>query len=64
MIRYKWITEDKSKDETFFQFEIQQDEITGDVALIVTDFASDDEKAGNMMLWDSQIHALMHHIGS
>ena len=27
LIRYKWITDDK-KDETYFQFEIQQDEIT------------------------------------
>jgi uncharacterized protein YndB with AHSA1/START domain len=63
LIRYKWVTDDK-KDETFFQFEIQQDEITGDVALIITDFADEDEKEANKMLWDSQIHTLMHIIGS
>jgi uncharacterized protein YndB with AHSA1/START domain len=63
LIRYKWVTDDK-KDETFFQFEIQQDEITGDVALIITDFASDDEKEANKLLWNSQIHTLMHIIGS
>lgn len=63
LIRYKWITEDK-KDESYFQFEIVQDEITSDVALIVTDFASEDEKEENAMLWNSQIHNLMHHIGS
>jgi uncharacterized protein YndB with AHSA1/START domain len=63
LIRYKWLTDDK-KDETFFQFEIQQDEITGDVALIITDFATDDEKDANKLLWDSQIHTLMHIIGS
>ncbi len=63
LIRYKWVTDDK-KDETYFQFEIIQDEITGDVALIITDFAEEDEKDANKMLWDSQIHTLMHIIGS
>lgn len=63
MIRYKWITDDK-KDESYFQFEIQQDEITGDVALIITDFAEEDEKEANSLLWNSQIHNLMHIIGS
>jgi hypothetical protein len=62
-VKYKWVTDDK-KDETFFQFEIQQDEITSDVALIITDFATDEEKDENMMLWNSQVHNLMHHIGS
>ena len=63
LIKYKWITDDK-KDETFFQFEIVQDEITSDVALVVTDFASDEDKEENIMLWNSQVHNLMHHIGS
>ncbi|HRH65468.1 MAG TPA: START-like domain-containing protein [Bacteroidia bacterium] len=63
VVRYKWQTDDK-KDDTYFQFEIVQDEITSDVALIVTDFASDDEKEENVLLWNSQIHNLMHHIGS
>ncbi len=62
-IRYKWVTDDK-KDESYFQFEIIQDEITGDVALIITDFAEADEKEANTMLWNSQIHSLMHIIGS
>lgn len=62
-VKYKWITDDK-KDETFFQFEIMTDEITSDVALIITDFATDEEKDENIMLWNSQVHSLMHHIGS
>ncbi len=63
VIRYKWVTDDK-KDDSFFQFEIVQDEITSDVALIITDFADDDEKEANSLLWNSQIHNLMHIIGS
>lgn len=63
VVKYKWITDDK-KDETFFQFEIIQDEITSDVALVITDFAADEDKEQNIMLWNSQVHNLMHHIGS
>lgn len=62
MIRYKWVTEDK-KDDSFFQFEIVQDEITSDIALMVTDFTNEDEKAENSLLWTSQIHSLMHILG-
>ncbi len=62
-IRYNWVADDK-KDDSYFQFEIQQDEITGDVALIITDFAFEDEKESNIQLWNSQIHNLMHIIGS
>jgi len=66
MIRFKWITEEAkgTDDDTYFQFEIVQDEITSDVALIVTDFSAPDEKEEDMLLWNSQIHSLMHHIGS
>src|SRR5947209_10491471 len=35
-IRYKWLSDDK-KDDSYFQFDIVQDEITSDVALIITD---------------------------
>ena len=62
-IRFKWITDDK-KDDTFFQFDIQQDDITGDIALIVTDFSTEEEKDENILLWNSQVHELMHTIGS
>ena len=63
MIRYKWLNDDK-KDDSFFQFEIIQDEITGDVALIVTDFATEEEKEEDTLVWNSQVHSLMHIIGS
>lgn len=62
-IRYKWVT-DGPADETYFQFEIVQDELTGDIALVVTDFAEADERDEVVRLWDSQVHELKHHIGS
>lgn len=51
------------KDDTYFQFEIIQDEITSDIALVVTDFTDEDEKEENELLWNSQIHTLMHILG-
>ena len=62
-VRYKWVN-DEAKDDSYFQFEIQLDEITSDVALIVTDFATAEEKEEEVLLWNSQIHNLMHVIGS
>jgi len=62
-VRYKWVN-NETKDDSYFQFEIQLDEITSDVALIVTDFATEEEKEEEVLLWNSQIHNLMHVIGS
>ena len=62
-VRYKWVNSE-AKDDSYFQFEIQLDEITSDVALIVTDFATEEEKEEEVLLWNSQIHNLMHVIGS
>jgi len=60
-IRFKWIEDDEK--ESFFEFRINQDELTGDVALIITDFADPDEKEDVMELWDTQIGDLKHILG-
>lgn len=61
MARFNWIDE---TEKTYFEIEIITDEITGDVALLVTDFAEPEEQAEMRRLWDSQIHNLRHIIGS
>ena len=62
-IRYKWI--DDISNEGYFEFLIQIDEMTQDVALIVTDFAEDeDEKEEQTNLWTKQIAQLKRAIGS
>jgi uncharacterized protein YndB with AHSA1/START domain len=63
LIRFHWINDDK-KDDTYFQFEVMQDDLTGDVALIVTDFTTAEEKEEDTLLWNSEVHELMHMIGS
>ncbi len=60
-VRFRWLEEDE--DTLFFEFRIKQDDLTGDVALLITDFAEDDEKDDAVDLWDSQISELKHAMG-
>ena len=63
-VRFRWIDDDEASDEDcYFEFKINQDELTGDVALMITDFVPDDEKDESIELWDSQISDLKHALG-
>ena len=59
MVRYNWLDE-----EGYFEFKITQDELTGDVSLLVVDFAEDGEQEETKGLWDTQISDLKHILGS
>ncbi len=59
LVRFTWVEE-----EGYFEFRISKDELTGDVSLIVVDFAEDDEKDETEGLWNSQISELKHTVGS
>jgi len=61
IVAFQWLDEE---DKSYFVFEIVQDDITGDVALVITDFAFPGEMEQNIRLWNSQIHDLMQVIGS
>jgi uncharacterized protein YndB with AHSA1/START domain len=61
-IRYQW-GEDEDTDY-YFEFKIQVDELTNDVSLIIVDFAEEDELEEDKLLWESQVHELLHTIGS
>ena len=50
-------------ENTFFEFRLKTDELTGELALIVIDFVDDDEKDDIVELWDSQISKLKHTLG-
>jgi len=62
MIRYQWL--DKN-DGSYFEFRIQKDDLTNDISLMITDFASDkaDEESARL-LWHSQVDKLLHVLGS
>ena len=61
-IKFQW-TEDEGTD-CFFEFRIKIDKLTKEAALIITDFAEPDEKESASMLWESQVHELLHILGS
>lgn len=60
-IRFRWL--DDNSDKTYFEFRITQDDLTGDVSLLITDFSEEDEKNDAIDLWDTQIARLKHAIG-
>lgn len=62
-IQFKWLDHDDK--DSYFEFNIQIDEMTSDVSLIITDFAEDlDEKEEQILLWKQQIENLKRAIGS
>lgn len=62
-IRFRWLDHDP-EEETYFEFKIQIDDITGDVAVVVTDFCDEDEVEESQQLWESQIRDLAHNLGA
>jgi len=61
-IRYQWL-EDEG-EEKYFEFSIQIDDMTKDIAIIVTDFAEDeDDKEEGILLWNKEIENLKNALG-
>ena len=61
LVRFRWIDDDP---QYFFEMEIVQDELTNDVALSITDFATDDTLAERTSIWDNQIKYLVGVLGA
>ena len=58
-------TEDEEEGlSTFFEFRIKIDDLTGDTAIVVTDFAEEDEIDDAKELWSAQIDRLKQVIGA
>ena len=60
-ISFRWLN---MEPDYGFGFNIIQDELTGDVALLVTDNIDDDEVEDIKNLWSSQVAKLKQMIGS
>lgn len=63
-IRFRWEEDEEEGTKNFFEFRIEVDELTNDTSLIIVDFAEEDEVEEDKLLWDSQVHQLLHTIGS
>ncbi len=62
-IKFKWA--ESEGDDSYFEFRIEVDPLTKDVAIMITDFADDeDEVEEAKMLWENQIDQLKHTIGA
>ncbi len=64
MARFEWIDKDQDKTRNYFEFKINVEELTGDVALLITDFAEPDEKEDAIYLWDTEVQRLKSALGS
>jgi uncharacterized protein YndB with AHSA1/START domain len=62
MVRFEWMGMEND-ESNFFEFRINMEELTNELALIITDFAEAEEKEDSIYLWDSQINDLKRALG-
>ena len=61
LVRFKWLDDDA---QYYFEMEIIQDELTNDVALAITDFATEDTITERKQIWDNSIDYLISVLGA
>lgn len=60
-VRFRWLEDD---EDAYFEFRIDKDDLTGDVALIITDCIEPDEAEDQTELWQKQVDVLKRNLGS
>ena len=61
LVKFRWLDDDP---HCYFEMEIVQDELTNDVALAITDFATDETRQERELIWDNQIQYLISVVGA
>ena len=61
-VKYQWL-DDSDMTSNYFEMTIKIDEMTGEVALLITDFSDEGEEDDQQMLWNESIEELKRHIG-
>jgi uncharacterized protein YndB with AHSA1/START domain len=61
LVRFKWMDDEPA---CYFEMEIMQDELTNDVALGITDFATEETIAERKLIWDNQVDYLISVLGA
>ena len=59
-VKFRWLD---AEDDSYVELKIVKQEVTGDTALYITDFAEPDEKEETIDLWNEQIAQLKHILG-
>ena len=62
-VKFRWLEAEDEGEDTFFEFRIRVDELTGENALVITDFADDDEVEDAQDLWHAQVDRLRQVLG-
>lgn len=62
LVRFHWLDDDDP--DYYFEMEILQDELTNDVALSITDFATSDAISERKLIWDNQVEYLISVLGA
>ncbi len=60
LVKFRWLDDEPY---SYFEMEIVQDELTNEVALAITDFATADSIQERKQIWDNQINYLQGVIG-
>ena len=61
LVRFKWLDDE---EQTYFEMEVIKDEITNDVALVITDFAVKDAIKDKTLVWNIQVENLLSVLGA
>lgn len=60
-VRFRW---EEEAEEEYFEFSIQVQPLTEDVALLITDFTDVEDEADTVELWNKQIDMLHRTLGA
>src|SRR6201986_2481749 len=61
LVKFRWVDDDP---QYYFEMEILQDELTNDVALSITDFATEDAIGERKLIWNNQVDYLISVLGA
>ena len=62
-VKFRWLEAEEEGEDTFFELRIRVDDLTGENALVITDFADDDEVEDAQDLWHAQVNELRRVLG-
>lgn len=61
VVKFKWLERDKPE---YLTLEISKDELTDEVALIITDFDDEDEIEAAKQVWEANVEQLKGQLGA
>lgn len=61
-VRFEWL-DNSDEESNYFEFRINIEELSGSLALIITDFADPGEKEDAVHLWNTQMEDLKRVLG-